>query len=296
MKSRLILNLLLIMVVCVLGWLALRPSPKQSDEGTLKISTLSAAQINKIAVQKPGHDELRLEKQGEYWKLAQGGRADRYQVERLLNIAGATAKSKIASTDLKEFSLDPALATVTLNDQVFRFGATNDVTYEQYVATADGIFLASPQFGSSLPDQVSQLLSRSLLNDGEMPSGFEFAELKLSKDKASGKWTAVGSKAPAADTSQDEFNKFADGWRFATALSAAPWKGGKEKSRWIVRLPDGGGVQFALAATEPELVLVRLDEKIEFHFQRDMAKKLSEIPPPAKTTELPGATSAATPK
>jgi hypothetical protein len=270
--------------VCVLGWLALSRSttPKHSDEGSIKISTLTAAQINKIAVQKQGQTELRLEKQGENWKLVQGGRADRYQVERLLKIASASAKSKIESADLKQFGLEPALATVTLNDQVFRFGSVNGITYEQYFATKDGVFLASPQYGSSLPDQVSQMLSRSLLNDGEMPLGFEFPDLKLSKDKDSGKWTGNGARAPGADTSQDEFNKFADGWRFATALSASPWKGGKEKSRWTLRLQDGSSVQFALTATDPELVLARVDEKIEFHFPREMLKKLSEIPPPPK--------------
>jgi hypothetical protein len=289
MKSRLLLNLFLVALVCALGWFALQRSqtPKQDDAGTLKVSSLSAGQINRISVAKPGHPELRLERQGEGWKLVQpwSARADRYQVERLLRVASATSKSRVESQDLKQFELDPALATVTLNDQVFRFGATNGITFEQYLATGNEIFLVSTQFGSSLPGDARQLLAHSLLNDGEMPSGFDFADLHLSKDKDNGKWSASGVRAPKADTSQDDFNRFADNWRFATALSVAPSAEGKDKGarkspvNWSVLFQDGRKVQFSVAATEPELILIRMDESVEFHFQKEMLKKLSEISP-----------------
>jgi hypothetical protein len=289
MKSRLLLNLFLVALVCALGWFALQRSqtPHQDDAGTLKVSSLGAGQITRISVAKPGHPELRLEKQGDGWTLVQpwSGRAERYQVERMLRIASATSKSRVESQDFKQFELDPALATVTLNDQVFRFGATNGITFEQYLATGNEIFLVSTQFGSSLPGDARQLLAHSLLNDGEMPSGFDFADLHLSKDKDSGKWSASGARAPQADTSQDDFNRFADGWRFATALSVAPSAQGKDKGaskspvNWSVQFQDGRKVQFAVAATEPELILIRKDEGVEFHFQKEMLKKLSEISP-----------------
>ncbi len=287
MKNRVILNLALVVVLCVLAWFAFKRStaPRQDDQSMLKISSLSAAQVNRLSVLKRGRAEIRLEKQGEGWRLLQpiAGRADRNQVERLLDVAGATSKSKIESADLKQFELAPPLATVTLNDQVFRFGATNGITFEQYVAVADAIFLLPTHFGASLPDDAAQLLSRMLLNEGETPVGFELPGLKLARDKDSGKWTASGSKAPSTELSQDDLNKFVDGWRFASALSAAPNKAGKEQARWSIALHDGRTIPLALVQEHPELVLARVDEQTEFHFTREMLQRLSTLAASEKT-------------
>jgi len=281
-KNRLLLNLGLLALVCALGWFAWNRSTavKTDDRPKFKLSTLNVAQVSSISLRKPGNAEILVEKKGENWRLLQpiAGRAERNAVERMLDIAGATSLSKIDASDLKQFGLDLPLATLRLGEQVFRFGATNSITFEQYVATADGVYPVSTHYGSALPNDASRLLSRMILNDGEIPVGFDFPGLKLLREKDSGKWQASGARKPSEETSQDDFNRFADGWRFASALSAQPQRVSKEQARWRISLQDGRVVDFAVTQQQSELVLARLDEKTEFHFQNDMLNKLSALP------------------
>ena len=64
-------------------------------------------------------------------------RADRSQVERLLELTSAASKEKLAATDLARFDLDRPSLTVTLGDQRFAFGTVNPLNQEQYVLAGD---------------------------------------------------------------------------------------------------------------------------------------------------------------
>ena len=66
MNNRLMLNLVLVVVVCVLGWFALQRSqtPKRDDSRNTESLQSRCRADHRIAVAKPGHPEIRLEKTG----------------------------------------------------------------------------------------------------------------------------------------------------------------------------------------------------------------------------------------
>jgi hypothetical protein len=88
-----------------------------------------------------------------------------------------------------------------------------------------------------------------------------------------------------------------DDWRLASSLLTQP-AGAKPAAETIeVRLADGRVLKLGVHQSGPELVLVRADEKLSFHFSGEMARRLlsppAATPAPAADT---GAASAAQPQ
>lgn len=93
---------------------------------------------------------------------------------------------------------------------------------------------------------------------------------------------APGSLAGAAsDLSQDDINRWVDDWRQASALHAAPFVHGKPVGEISVYLKNGKKLTLGILQREPELVLLRTDEKLQYYFVATVAKRLL-LPPGAK--------------
>jgi hypothetical protein len=86
-------------------------------------------------------------------------------------------------------------------------------------------------------------------------------------------------------------------WRLAASRLTQPAAGRPEAETIEVRLVDGRTLRLGVRQREPELVLVRADEKLSFHFSGEMARRL--LSPPAATAapaSAGGAASAAQPQ
>jgi hypothetical protein len=103
------------------------------------------------------------------------------------------------------------------------------------------------------------------------------------KQNPQGAWTRTPElKELASDT----VNRFVDEWRLARALSVTPWAGKAFKERVVLTVADGDKprtVEFGVLARHPELVLVRLDEKLEYHFPEETGARLLELKPETDT-------------
>ena len=148
MKPRIWLNLALLLAVVGLASL-LYFKPQSNAPSEYRLSTLQASDIQSITIDKPAG--LNLEKRDHSWFITRPfvARADTFQVERLLEILSATSKQRFPANDLKRFDLDQPQARLTLGKQAFSFGALNPLTAEQYVATADNVYLVSPRYGAA---------------------------------------------------------------------------------------------------------------------------------------------------
>jgi len=97
----------------------------------------------------------------------------------------------------------------------------------------------------------------------------------------------IGIRAPASlagtapDLSQDDINRWVDDWRQASALHAAPFVHGKPVGEISVYLKNGKKLMLGILQREPELVLLRTDEKLQYYFVATVAKRLL-LPPRAK--------------
>jgi hypothetical protein len=73
-------------------------------------------------------------------------------------------------------------------------------------------------------------------------------------------------------------------WHLASALRVEPWTRGKPVAEIRVRLKNGGNLTLGVLARQPDLVLVRTDEKMQYHLRSEAAKRLFS-PPRAERSE-----------
>jgi hypothetical protein len=272
------LNLALLALVIALALVAYYKPPKGEPEH--RLSTIKATEAVRIKIDIAGVPPLALERAGAEWKLIAPlpARADNTQVQRLLEILDATAKDRLPAAGLARYDLNEPRARLTINQQTFGFGGINELNREQYVLTQDGIYPVSLRFGTLLPKDFLQVVSRQLFAADEAPVAFRFDDFALAQED--GKWRLT---PPAADPSADDINRWVDEWRLASALSILPASNRKPLARVRVTLKAGTEITVAVLQREPQLVLARSDQPYEFQLSADAAKRLLARPAaPAK--------------
>jgi len=276
MKSKAWLNLALIAALVALSLYAYY-KPWQKADPTIKLTQLKRGDVTRIVVEPRGAAVIKLEKRNGAWRILAplDAQAEDTQVDRLIDIVNANSKQKLATVDLAQFGLSPPQVRVTLNDEPFAFGRVNDITNEQYVATAAGVYLAPPLYGYGLPTDATKLLSRRLLDEGEIPVAFDFGRYRIIRDD-NGKWVAGGDFAAEKDQplSQDDFNRWADEWRHTSALSVEPDKDSRAREQVTVRFKDGRTVIMRIVQKAPGFLLVRGDNSMRYHFGVEVGRRL----------------------
>lgn len=270
-KSIVLLNLALAALVAVLILLVwLKPKPVAQAE--FRLSTLASASINRIAIEKPGQPAIVLQRNPSGWRLSAPfqARAEGAAVGRLLEILATSSLQRFTATDLGRFQLDQPLLRLTLNDQEFSFGIQNTLTGEVYVATNGGVHLVAPSYLAHALKMPADFAAHAFLAEEEKLAGFEFSDLILSQD-SDGKWSA---SPPRPNWSQDDFNRWVDEWRNASSLVTQPHDGTPAQESFTLRLGDGKLIPCKILRREPELVLLREDEKLQYHFPAGIGKRL----------------------
>jgi len=276
MKSKVILNLVLVLAVTALALFAiLRPAQKK-DPGA-RLFELKREQVTRIGIEHRNGVPIRLEKRADGWHVTAPftSRADPGQVDRVLDITSATVKQKLPREDLARFDLDPPQIKVTLDDKTLAFGRINDITSEQYAATADAVVLLAPLYGYGVPADAGKIASRKLLADDEVPVAFDLGNRKIIRDDK-GQWSASGSAPAGTGMSQDEFNRWADEWRVTYALSVEPYKSGAGRQRVTLRFKNGKSLALLAGATDSGFTLLRTDENMLYRFGAQAGRRLMD--------------------
>ena len=276
---------LLATVVAALGaWLYLKPAARDSETQTL--SALKSADVKRVRVERfnvaqapsPGSKPqlaVALERHEDNWRITApfAARADTFQVGRLLMILDARSAVRYPAADLARFALDRPSAKVTLEDQVFAFGAINTTTREQYVLTGDSVYLIPLGPGAALPRDPNALIARELFAPGETPVRLELPEVTAALQD--GTWRIEPAQK---DASADDRVAWIGMWQHAIALRAARYDGAAPAQTARVTLKQGPPVTMGIAQREPELVLVRTDEGVAYHFAGGIGKRLLSPP------------------
>ncbi|HUL40513.1 MAG TPA: DUF4340 domain-containing protein [Burkholderiales bacterium] len=279
MKSRIWLNTALLLAVAGLAsTLYFKLLNNASSE--YRLSTQKAEEINSITVDKPA--ALTLVKRGHDWFITRplAARANAFQVDQLLEILSATSRQRFPANDLTRFDLDRPQALLTLGKQTFGFGALNPLTAEQYVTTADNVYLVPPRYGAAVAMPLNAFLNHLLLAENEIPTGFDLPGYKLRR--VDGAWNV--SPAPA-ELSQDQLNRFADEWHYAYSIASVPAKPAPYAEAIKIALNNGGSVTLHILQKKPELILLRDDEMIAYRFPEDVARRLLDPFAEAPKTE-----------
>jgi hypothetical protein len=273
------LNLALAAAVIALGLFAYyKPHKGEPDH---HLSIIKAADANSIKIEIAGSPPVTLARTGADWKLTAPvpARADTTQVQRVLEILDATAKDRYPAAGLARYELSEPYARITVNQQMFGFGAINQMSREQYVLTQEGIFPVSLRYGTLLPKDYLQVVSRQLFAADEAPVAFRFDDFALSQQD--GKWQLT---PPAADASADDISRWTDDWKLATAMAILPASGRKPLATVKIKLKTGNEISVAVLQREPQFVLARSDQPYEYQLTANAAKRL--LARPATTTPV----------
>ena len=277
------LNALLLAAAAALGALAYF-GPKSDTQDEHPLSALKAAAVTSITIERVGSPGISLEKRNGHWLITAplAARANDLRVQQLLEIVEARSANRFAATDLKRFELDRPATRVIIAGQAFDIGMVNALTREQYVLTGKAVYTVHPRYGAALPADPYDLASRQLLGPDELPQRIELKDFTI--EQRDGKWTLT--PAPAGELSQDDLARWVDGWRSASALRVEPFVGGKPRHDVRVRLKQGGEFTLGMLSSGTNLVLTRPDEKLQYHFRIETAKRL--LAPPG-AVEAPAA-------
>lgn len=282
MKSRWLLNIALIALVGILLLFAVyRPGSKSELPGT-PLMALAPESVERIRLLRPRQPEVVLEKQGAAWSLRapRTARANPYRAGELTRLAAARASARFAAKpgELGQYGLDNPVATVFLNDIEVRFGGMHPLKGEVYVLQGDQVLLISAAPLRAVSSPLEELLSPALLEDPVKIASLQFPGFSL-KQNEQGAWL----RSPELkDLGSDAIHRFVDEWRHARAMTVQPFNGKPSRERVRITVVEDAAtrtLEFSVAARKPELVLVRLDEGLAYHFPADAATRLLELKP-----------------
>lgn len=281
MKAGLLGNLALAALVAALAlFVYLKPGGDAATDFAL--SSLKPGAASLIRIERDGAAAIVLERKHDAWLLTApfAARADELMVQRLLEIALAKAAHRLAASDLARFDLERPEARLIIDGQTFSFGVVSAVSREQYVLTGDAVYTVSPRYGMALPGNAADLISRRLFAPDEVPARIELKDFAVAQ--RDGRWTL--SPGPE-DLSQDDLHRWVDEWQLATALRVEPYAKGKAQGEIRLQLKNGGKLTLGILSRGPEWVLLRPDERLQYHFFAEIAKRLL-APPGATRDEL----------
>jgi hypothetical protein len=191
----------------------------------------------------------------------------------MLSILDARSAVRYPASDLVRYGLDKPQAALTLDDQRFAYGAINNMTREQYVATGDAVYLVPLAYITALPRNADSVLALRVFASDEKPVRFTLPQFTVGFGE--GKWTVTPQ---ADDRSADERNAWVDAWVNAAAIRAEHTSRAASPEQITVDLRDGRTITLSIQQREPELVLLRHDERVEYHLFAEAGKRL--IAPP----------------
>ena len=274
MKRNLWLNAALAAIVAALGaWAYFKPARDAPAEFAL--SALKSQQAGSIRIERPGEPPILLEKRDGSWRITApiAARGDDLKVQRLLEIVEAKATHKIPATDLARFELERPQARLFIDGQEFAFGMVGAVAREQYVLAGQAVYTVHPRHGAALPASAGELASRQLLAAGESPVRIEQKDFTV--EQRDGRWTLTPA---AGELSQDDLIRWVENWQLSSATRVEPFLKGKAVAEIRLRLKDGRAIALGILTREPELVLARPDEQLQYHFRAELAQRLLSPP------------------
>lgn len=280
MKNRWLINIVLVLFVALLAVILLYGPDKKDSVKEIPLTSLVTGDIKKITISRTSLASLSLEKDDQGWRLSKPfpARANEYNVNALLQIAHARVEAGFpgAEHDLDKFGLKKAVTTLMLGDHEIKIGRHHPLKNARYALSGGSIFVIPMHNIRITENSVNDFINSRILNEGTKLAEISLPALKLAEKN--GQWIVVSDKNKSGKPTADKINDFILEWENARALTVMPYSGrqpvGKIKLR--SRQAPGNLQQFELGiiAYEPELILFRKDEGLEYHFPQEAGKRL----------------------
>lgn len=267
----------LIMFATIIGvvvFLYFRPESQDIQEYSISLSPAETVQNLRIVRQQK---EIVLKQLDNRWYLIKPiqVRADEKKIIDVLEILTASSNQRFPLADLGRFSLDQPNVQLYIDDEYFGFGGFSPTTNQQYVAAGDYVYLISPRYVLTLPLSASDLISPGLLATNEIPVKFELNHLIV--EFQNGNWNIIVQDSEEA-LSEETIKHWVQLWQTANAreltLDHEFDTDFVERGLIKISLQDGQEISLRILQNESEVIFLRVNEGIGYHFLVDVGRQL----------------------
>ncbi len=274
------LNLALLLIIAALAVFAWYRSSHAPTETRPPLTEINPDSIRRVQIERPREAPVALERSGGGWRLTAPlkARADTLAVESLLRLARAPIDATVtpADGDLARYGLDRPSLTVRFDDVEIRFGRLHPLKDEYYVQHGTAVHLISSRYYAATAAKYANLIDSRLIEPGRKAVAFKLPGFTLTlKD---GTWQRQ-PEIPAL--SSDRINAFVDDWRHARALQVEKYSGRKSRDTVVIDFEESSEPRSALTIAvlerDPQLVLARPDEGLEYHFPAETSQRLFNL-------------------
>lgn len=278
LKRRWWLNLALFLIVAGLAFFVWHQAGEEKKDTRAPLTTVAASSIQHIEVATAEQPPFQLTHDKGRWRLLTPikARASAFAVDALLQLLHAPVEAAVgpATGDLGRFGLKKPMLVVKLDAITIEFGQPHPIKDWQYVRYGDNIYLIP---GGHYPHATRNYLGfidSRLIEEDRKPIAFQLPGFKLAlKD---GTWQREPNDA---NLSSDRINALVDEWRHAHALQVTPVTAAQTiKERVAVSFESADNkpstLVFGVLSRRPELVLVRSDEGLAYHFPPETGDRM----------------------
>ncbi|SMF96875.1 protein of unknown function [Methylomagnum ishizawai] len=285
MKSRLFLNLALLVIVVVLGALAILEPGKEEAENQA-LAPVDEAALDKITLQNK--ETIVFEKKDGHWRLTAPiqAPANEIRVRQLIDIARSNSEAAypLKPEELQKFELDKPKASLILGGTTLVFGGSDPIDMRRYVRVGETLHLVNDNFFHHLQAAATDYVDKKLL-----PENAKVREIVVPGLKATlgpdGKWT----QEAAAPNNRSDLPELATLWATARAIDVRRLEPPAQGDPVRIGLAEGNPVEFVIIRREPDPVLARPELGLQYELTGETARQLLNLPKPAPAAGQPAA-------
>lgn len=290
MRARLLLNVGLLVVAVVIGLVLVLGSDEKPAPQALTLTPLSANQVTRLRIERPGHEPVEMVKGEQGWQLQTPPAlpANAFRVHSIARAAQAVSHAHydVAAADLARFGLDHPRAKLYLDDYELDFGDTEPISGRRYVLTGNTVHLTDDAFLHQLATPPASFVDPNPLGPDARPVEIRLPGHHLTL--SAGRWK-LDPQRP--NVSADAVTALVDAWRHAQALSVRTLASAPTNAASVtVRLagnPDP--IRFEVVQDKQEVVLARTDVGVAYHFTPATGARLLTLKQEEKAPKSGGA-------
>lgn len=269
MQKQLVINLLLLTLVIALGLFMFNTEKEESKPIEYIISDIEASSINHIEIERLASNNIAFEKSNNQWLLIDPINAPAHpnRIESILNVLTTTSSNQLNADglDLTQLGLDKPEATLILNDSRFEFGKTNPLDKTRYLRNGDFIYTINDQLFYQLTTGENFFINPKVINNPADIIKIVTDAYELTKTDDTWKINLFDN------TIETTANVILNGWQQLEGNPVKPKEIEDTLGTVEVTYKDESTLSLDIAATEPELVLVNNDLKLEYKIIQYMA-------------------------
>jgi hypothetical protein len=271
MRSRLLLNIALLVLVALLGYYAYTTQQQNQADTAFQLTALSADEIEHILI-RHNQRSVELRKSAGRWRMLQPIDIDAngFRIDTLLKLLNTVSHASYAVTELNPdtYGLSDITTSIQFNDVVIEFGDTNPINNYRYVRIGERVHLIDDHFYPLLSSQVGTLVARELLPVDVSIDKLVLPELTLYRDDDQ-RWRSSSATNP------DLITEILHHWKNSQAFGVHNYMARESLADISVYLSgENEPIYFHVTDTDPWLIIARPDLDLEYHFNLELYERL----------------------